>query len=104
MAGTLVAPGADGVAAKAPPVAHPSYSDVTKLVDWLRELLQITLGASPKDLDSPGSLFSDVSYAETVQMCRRFALENQLALYVEKHAALRDGINGVDHADGMTHL
>jgi dynein heavy chain 1 len=64
------------------------------VVEYLTAVLQITLGASGKDLEAAGSLLSKARYSDTVQRCTRFAAESQsAALYV-----LKDVVAG--EADG----
>jgi dynein heavy chain 1 len=70
----------NGLAAPNPvPTADPNI-----VVQYLRDALQVTLGASRRDLETPGSLLSKIKYLETVQRCTRFASESQVALYVQK--------------------
>lgn len=68
--------------------------DPTLVVEHLAAILEITLGATRKDLENAGSLLSKAKYSETVQRCTRFATENQLALYVQKDIASLDASDG----------
>src|SRR5436305_589095 len=89
-------PGANGTSTSAAttttnnpfPAINPQF-----VVEYLVDLLQITLGASRKDLEAPGSLLSKAKYGETVQRCTRFATESQVVMYVLKDAV-------ADAADG----
>ena len=76
--------------------------DPKVVVDHLTELLQITLGATRKDLEGPGCLLSKSRYADTVQRCTRFASETQVALYVQKDAIPIDRTDGPDEEDPGT--
>ena len=82
-------------------VPHPNHStsiDPNLVVDYLVEVLGITLGASLEDLENAGSLLSRSRKSETIQRCTRFALESQVVLYVQKEfapAAETNGINGI---------
>jgi len=73
------------------PVADPSV-----VVQYLTDVLQVTLGASRKDLESAGSMLSKGKYSETVQRCTRFASESQVALYVQKDLVATEATNGTD--------
>lgn len=78
-----------------------STIDPIEVVEYLAQVLQITLGATREDLQSFGSLLSKSKYSDTVQRCARFATESQTALYVQKDIAFADGPeNGAD-SDGM---
>ena len=79
----VASPG-QGVNGHPPSSATPSAIDPNLLVRHLVDLLEITLGASAEDLGRNGSLLSDVKREDTVQRCTRFALESQVALYVQK--------------------
>ena len=106
MESPLFSPGANGTGAGngagngnglAPTAPFPTISvNPTVVVEHLTDLLQITLGASRKDLEAPGSLLSSSRHADTVQRCTRFASESQVALYVQKDVLKADGVNGAD--------
>ncbi|KAK3491873.1 cytoplasmic dynein heavy chain [Neurospora crassa] len=73
--------------------------DPVKVVDHLVLLLEATLGAKRDELEAPGSLLSKVRYSDTVQRCSRFALDTQVALYIQKDLApttTLDGDNGAE--------
>ncbi|KAI9761019.1 MAG: hypothetical protein M4579_001282 [Chaenotheca gracillima] len=98
MDGPVVSPGANGVPASNPfPTMNPQM-----VVDHLTELLHITLGASRKDLEGPGSLLSKSRHADTVQRCTRFASESQVALYVLKDIAATNGVDPTDDSYSST--
>jgi dynein heavy chain 1 len=82
-------PSPNGVATSAFPTIDPNL-----VVEHLAAVLEITLGASRKDLENVGSLLSKARFSETVQRCTRFATESQLALYVQKDVATADGSDG----------
>ncbi|KAI9851336.1 MAG: hypothetical protein M1838_003977 [Thelocarpon superellum] len=99
MESPLVSPGANG----APPAPSSPFPPIginpSRVVDYLVELLQITLGASRADLEGPGSLLSAARHADTVQRCTRFAAEAQMVLYVQKDVVLIDGpLDGAEEA------
>lgn len=54
------------------------------LVDYLTEVLSITLGATKRDLETNGSILSEARYSETLSKCSRFAAEPIVALYASK--------------------
>lgn len=89
----VVSPGvSNGLGASSPlPLADPSV-----VVQHLTEVLQVTLGALKKDLESAGSLLSKAKYSETVQRCTRFASETQVALYAQKELVGTEQPNGTD--------
>lgn len=95
----VVSPGANGGA----PLSNPFPSiDPNLVVHHLTDLLQITLGASKRDLEGPGSLLSKSRYADTLQRCARFASESQVALYVQKDVLTASEPNGVDKSLGAS--
>lgn len=65
------------------------------IVEYLASVLEITLGATRTELEQSGSLLSPDSRSHTIQRCSRFALENQLALYVTKDIVSTGGLDGV---------
>lgn len=77
----LVTPGANGHPL---PSAAPAAISSQAVVQHLTDLLEVTLGASPADLESHDSLFSLSRKKDTLQRCTRFASEPQVALYVQK--------------------
>lgn len=60
-----------------------AFNPIT-LVDYLTEVLFITLGATKRDLEANGSILSEVRYSETLSKCSRFAAEPIVALYASK--------------------
>ncbi|MCJ1311828.1 hypothetical protein MMC25_005501 [Agyrium rufum] len=93
-------PGANGQA----PAANGSPTGIspTALVDYLIDLLGITLGASLEDLGSVGSLLSASRKQDTIQRCTRFATESQLVLYVQKDLPDAHQKNGLNGTNGTT--
>ena len=93
---------ASGAANGGPPIPSqaPTAVDPNTIVEHLVDLLGITLGASPTDLESHGSLLAEGKRAETVQRCQRFATESQVVLYVQKDLVAADIANGVNGHSG----
>lgn len=84
----------------APPQA--SFVDPAAVIQYLAEVLQVTLGALKTELESTGSLLSPAKYNDTVQRCMRFASEAQVALYVQKDiVASEDTTDGMEDGQGM---
>lgn len=54
------------------------------LVDYLIEVLSVTVGATKRELKAPGSLLSAARASETRQKCSRFAAEPIVVLYASK--------------------
>lgn len=75
--------------------------DPLVIVEYLANVLEITLGATRKELENSGSLLAPESRSHTLQRCSRFASENQLALYVTKDVASAGGIDGVIDESSM---
>lgn len=75
--------------------------DPSIIVDYLASVLEITLGATRKELENSGSLLSPESRIPTLQRCSRFASENQVALYVSKEVAAAGGIDGIIDESSM---
>ncbi|CAG8270805.1 unnamed protein product [Penicillium olsonii] len=68
--------------------------DSDAVVQYLTEVLQVTLGAQRSELEGEGSLLSESKYNETLQRCTRFASESQVALYVQKDIVATEEPNG----------
>lgn len=84
-----VAPSPSPLASQSPGASGETPSafitvDPKLVVDYLVSVVSITLGATREDLESPGSLLSKTSYADTLQRCTRFASDAQVALYIQK--------------------
>ncbi|KAH0545547.1 hypothetical protein FGG08_000378 [Glutinoglossum americanum] len=96
MEGPLVSPGANGTSTPTIAAANTFTAfNPTMVVDYLTAILEVTLGASRVDLESPGSLLSKAKHSDTLQRCTRFAAESQTALYVLKDIAV-DEAGGAD--------
>lgn len=67
--------------------------DLEVVLNHLVGILDITLGASRKDLEKPGNLLSKNRLAETTTRVLRFATESQVALYVQKDVQTLDGLD-----------
>lgn len=78
-----------------------SLVDSNAIIQYLTEVLQVTLGALKTELESTGSLLSKTKYSETVQRCTRFASESQVALYVQKDLVASEEANGTEDGQGM---
>lgn len=80
--------------------------DSLLVIEHLASVLEITLGATRKDLESNGSLLSKSKYSDTAQRCARFATESQTALYVQKDiaSAYSDAPQNGEDTSGMHHL
>ena len=63
------------------------------IVQYLVDLLEITLGALKEDLERVGSLLSEARRHDTIQRCTKFASESQVALYVLKDVVLPDQLD-----------
>jgi len=74
--------------------------DSGAVIQYLTEVLQVTLGALKSELETAGSLLSEPRYDETVQRCTRFASESQVALYVQKDIAGAEETNGETEGPG----
>ncbi|KAL8738025.1 MAG: hypothetical protein Q9181_001132 [Wetmoreana brouardii] len=87
----VATPGANG---HPPTPATPPAINAEAVVQHLTDLLEVTLGASPGDLEVSDSLFSPSRKEDTLQRCTRFASESQVALYVQKNIVNRteDGL------------
>lgn len=72
--------------------------DATLVVEHLAAVLEVTLGATRKELESVGSLLSKARYSDTVQRCTRFATESQVALYVQKDLSTLDSSDSVSNS------
>lgn len=87
----------NGVAA---PSSPPAVVDPSVVVQYLADVLQVTLGAARSELEGAGSLLSKAKYSETVQRCTRFAFESQPALYVQKDLVGTEETNGTEDGIG----
>ncbi|OKL56213.1 Dynein heavy chain, cytoplasmic [Talaromyces atroroseus] len=79
--------------------AQVSAADPNVVVQYLTDVLQVTLGATKRDLEAIGSLLSQAKYSETVQKCTRFASESQVALYVQQDIFSAETPNGTESDD-----
>lgn len=78
--------------------------DSGAVIQYLTEVLQVTLGAQRSELESAGSLLSESKYNETLQRCTRFASEPQVALYVQKDIVTAEETNGETEEQGRATL
>ena len=93
----VVSPGANG---RAPSAQLSASIDSNLVVQHLVDVLEVTLGATSSDLDSPGSLLSKARKSETIQRCTRFASESQVVLYIQKDVASPEVSNGTNGLSG----
>ncbi|KAK4240895.1 dynein heavy chain, N-terminal region 1-domain-containing protein [Achaetomium macrosporum] len=70
--------------------------DPVRVVDHVAVLLQAALGATRAELEAPGSLLSKTRYPDTLQRCTRFALDAQVALYIQKDLIPADSLENED--------
>lgn len=84
-------------------VSSPGQTSVDSgaVVQYLTEVLQVTLGALKTELESAGSLLSSARYSDTLQRCMRFATESQVALYVQKDLVASEESNAPEDGQGM---
>lgn len=54
------------------------------VLEHIASLIETTLGAARRELESVGSLLSKASHAESLGKCARFAVETQVTLYAQK--------------------
>ncbi|KAK3073664.1 dynein heavy chain, partial [Teratosphaeriaceae sp. CCFEE 6253] len=89
----------DGAAANGLPPTF-SFADSQAVVDYVTNVLEVTLGASREELSGPGSLLHDELLLETLSRCQRFASESQMSLYVLRQASpsLQNGDTNGDAA------
>lgn len=83
-----------------PAPAQTPLVDSNAVIEYLSEVLRVTLGALRSELESTGSLLSPARYNETVQRCTRFASESQVALYVQKDVVASEEANGTETGEG----
>ncbi|KAI9713200.1 MAG: Dynein heavy chain, cytoplasmic [Bogoriella megaspora] len=76
------------------------HLDPQVIVDYIKDVLQVTLGATEHDLTADGSILSSARLPNTIQRCTRFAQESQVALYVQKEHLedTKDAVRNGDHA------
>jgi hypothetical protein len=91
-----------GVPNGAPTPETAALVDSGAVIQYLAEVLQVTLGAQRSELESAGSLLSESKYNETLQRCTRFASEAQVALYVQKDIVTVEETNGEAEDQGMS--
>ncbi|KAK4494288.1 hypothetical protein PRZ48_014586 [Zasmidium cellare] len=97
-----VVPGVNGVANGTPTSPAPSSVEPQTIIKYLTGVLEVTLGATDEELRAPGSLLNTSQLDDTVSRCMRFALEQQMALYVLKQASSTQ-TNGTVNGDGPEH-
>lgn len=99
----VTSPGAaNGLSAAKQPAPTSTSIDPQLIVDHLTKVLSVTLGASEEDLSAPGSLLSEPLLADTLQRCTRFALESQVALYVQRVIGDHEQTEGTNGSEGSS--
>ncbi|KAF2861004.1 hypothetical protein K470DRAFT_257348 [Piedraia hortae CBS 480.64] len=68
----------------------PVLFDPQTVIRYLTNVLQVTLGATERQLSAPGSLLHDSELPHTLAKCQRYAFEPQTALYVLKQTPESD--------------
>jgi dynein heavy chain 1 len=91
---------ASGVPNGVPTPESAALVDSGAIIQYLTEVLQVTLGAQRSELESAGNLLSESRYNETLQRCTRFASESQVALYVQKDIVTAEDTNGETEDQG----
>lgn len=84
MDGAVAAPLNGAVGALASNTTNLTTYNVGTLVDYVKEVLSVTLGADRDELTQFGSLFSEEYYDETAAKLTRYAQESMVAIYVVK--------------------
>lgn len=84
-----------------PGPAQASLVDAGTVIQYLTEVLQVTLGALKTELEGTGSLLSPAKYDDSVQRCMRFASEAQVALYVQKDLVASEETDDAVDGQGM---
>lgn len=80
------------------PYAAVDNVDPLPVLEHIANLIQTTLGAARRELESVGSLLSKSKYADSLGRCARFAAEPHAALYAQQDVLDDDMVNG--HGDG----
>ena len=73
--------------------------DASAVLEYLADVIQITLGAARKELEAVGSLLSKAKHADSLQRCGRFSSEPQVALYAQKDLAHGPTTNGTSDGE-----
>ena len=92
-------PGTNGVA-----TAPFAAVDPARVLDHVTVLLEAALGATRTELEAPGSLLSKTRRPDTLQRCTRFALDAQVALYIQKDLAPTHTLENGDTDEGRALL
>lgn len=94
-----LSPGATNGISRAPSPTPPTI-DPQIIVDYLEKVLDVSLGATERDLHAPGSFLSDDKRTDTLQKCAQFSKENQFVLYVIKERSAEASIDGLEGTNG----
>ena len=100
----------EAVAPPGPPATSPGTNgtagapftavDPARVVEHLAVLLEAALGATRAELEAPGSLLSKTRHPDTLQRCTRFALDAQVALYIQKDLLPANTLQNGDAGEG----
>ena len=81
------------------PSQDSAVLDSDSLVEYLINLLNVTLGASIAALQADESLFSNSKRDETIERCNRYLTSTAIAIYAQKHSRFpfaSDQVNGTN--------
>lgn len=95
----VTSPGASNGLPPSKPATSTSI-DPQIIVDHLVKVLNVTLGATEEDLRAPNSLLSEPLLADTLLRCTRFAVESQVALYIQRSVEVQEQVDGVNGSEG----
>lgn len=87
-----------------PSAENTPAGDPVLVLEHLASVIQITLGAVRKDLESVGSLLSKSRYSESLSRCSRFTSEPHVALYAQKDVLETTQVNGDAHPSRKSSL
>lgn len=74
-------------------------ADALAVLEHIARLIEINLGAARKELEAVGCLLSESRRTDSLDQCRAFASENQVALYASQSVREED-VNGHDGTPG----
>lgn len=63
------------------------------VLDYLIDVITLTLGTTKRELESGASLLSKTRYSETLQKCSKFAGDGTVALYASKELIESAGLD-----------
>ena len=77
------------------PVSTPEPADPLAVLEHIVNLIETSLGAARRELESIGSLLSKSKHAESLEKCAQFAADSHVAIYAQKDR-LDELVNGHD--------